>query len=273
MANSNSQAPFIGGSAYTNRLERTIEADQRANGAVSERITYSSVGNKTMISMTVLVISAIAGWAILDSVSSAAVLNHGESIALPVGSGLAVLGIAVVATLVIGVVTWFKRVLPAPLVIIYAIAEGILVGAVSASYSQVYDGIVMQALLATMAVCVGSVLVFRTGIVKRNFSKVAKFMMIAIVAYVLLSIVNVVLIFTGVVAGAGIWSSPIAVLLSVGVILLGGLMLSFDLTAAQIAVEEGADDKFAWNFAFSIMVSVVWIYLEVLRLIAILNRK
>ena len=156
---------------------------------------------------------------------------------------------------------------------IYAVAEGAVLGAISAMYNAQFDGIVLQAVLATMSVFAVMLFLYATRLVR--VTKRIRMMVIgAMFAILLLYLGTFIVSLFGVkatfldraVAGS---ASGISLLI-VGVASFN-LMLQFDLI--ESAVEAKAPRYMEWYGAFGLMIALVWLYLEILRLLALLNRR
>lgn len=168
-----------------------------------------------------------------------------------------------------------KKVRPA-LIFAYAAFEGLFVGGISAFFEGLWPGIVMQATLATVAVVGVTLALFASGKIRAS-AKATKIFMIAIFGYLAFSLLNLVLMWTGVVtdpfglrgAESPIFGLPWGVIIGVFVVLLAAYSLVLDFDQIQQGVRNGAPRQFGWMGAFGIMVTVVWLYVEILRIIAI----
>lgn len=164
----------------------------------------------------------------------------------------------------------FKRE-PSPLLITaYTVAQGVFLGGLSKFYEDAYDGIVGQAVLGTLAVFATSLFLFRSGKI-RVTPKFTRGLILAMVGYLVFSLLNVVLMLFGVNGGefgplrSG-WLGVVVGLVAVG---LAAMSLVVDFDSIKRGVEAGAPAKFAWSAAFGLIVTLVWLYLELLRLLAI----
>jgi uncharacterized YccA/Bax inhibitor family protein len=137
------------------------------------------------------------------------------------------------------------------------------------------DSIVLQAVLATIATFAATLLLFKSGRV-RVTPKFTRFLMVAMVGYMMFSLVNVILVWTGLLVGdgwgmrSGGWGIAIG-LFAVG---LAAMCLIQDFDSIKRGVENRVPDRFKWAAAFGLVVTLVWLYLEFLRLFAIIaNRR
>ncbi len=222
------------------------------------RLTFDDVMTKTLTVFGVLAVGAV--------------LAH----LAPLGMAMALAGIGALAGLVLGLVNSFKRVPSPALIMGYAVAEGLFAGGITRVINTQYPGIGLQALLATASIFTVTFLLFRSGKVRAT-PKLQRFFMIAMSAYLLFSIVNLVLMLTGVtstpggVRGMEIAGIPLGAIIGLAVIVLGAISLIMDFDQIQGAIAVGAPKYMAWTCAFGLLVTVVWLYMEVLRLLQILR--
>ncbi|TDT64042.1 Bax inhibitor-1/YccA family protein [Frigoribacterium sp. PhB116] len=229
---------------------------QPAAGPVeTDRMTYEDTIVKTVIAFSLVAVGAAIGWFI---------------------PALAFVG--AIAGFVLALVNIFKKRPSAGLVLAYSAAQGLFVGGISAIFEQIYPGIAVQALLGTGSVFVVTLLLFRSGKVRES-AKATKIFMVAMVGYALFSLVNLGLVAFGVssepfglrsadIPGTNI---PIGVALGVLVILMAAYSLVLDFTNIKTGVERGAPRIYGWSAAFGLVMTVVWLYVEILRLLAILR--
>ena len=239
-----------------------------AAGAIeTDRMTVEDTIWKTAGLFGILLVAAAIGWVWTVAGSAAGQANLTPWI---VGA----LGGFVLAMVVI--FTSRKKVRPA-LIFAYAAFEGLFVGGISAFFEMVYPGVVMQATLATVAVVGVTLALFASGKVRAS-AKMTKIFMIAMFGYMAFSILNLILMWTGVNDNAwGLRGSveiagiPLGVIIGVFVVFLAAYSLVMDFDSIQQGVRNGAPRKYGWMGAFGIMVTVVWLYVEILRILAILR--
>ena len=145
-------------------------------------------------------------------------------------------------------------------------ALGALTGALESSSNQ-YAGIGFQAILGVVGVFIGMLVVYKTGAI-RVTPRLTKMVIGAAIGVVILMLVNLVVGFftTG---GIGLRDgSPLAIIFSLACIAIGAFMLLLDFDQADQAVKAGAPAKFAWYLAFGFMTTLVWLYIEILRLLS-----
>lgn len=168
-----------------------------------------------------------------------------------------------------------KKIRPA-LIFGYAAFEGLFVGGISAYFEIMWPGIVLQATLATLAVVGVTLALFASGKVRAS-KKANKIFLIAILGYLVFQLINLVLMWTGVVSAEytfGIYSAkiagiPLGLIIGVLVVIMAAYSLVQDFDQIQQGVRNGAPREFGWLGGFGIMVTVVWLYIEILRMIAI----
>lgn len=174
--------------------------------------------------------------------------------------------------LIVAMVTIFKPHLAPITAPLYAVLEGLILGALSASYQTRFAGLPMQAVGLTFMVFIAMLLVYRTGLIqvtdKFRFGVAA-----ATGGIALFYVVSIVLSMFGVgipmLTGSGVIGIGFSVIV-VGVAALN-LVLDFDLIEA--GVKAGAPRYMEWYAAFGLLVTLVWLYLEILRLLSKLNRR
>ncbi len=153
---------------------------------------------------------------------------------------------------------------------IYTLAQGVFLGGLSKMYESFYDGIVLQAVLATISVFAVSLFLFKSGKV-RVTPKFTRMLLIGMGGYLLFSIVNLVLVWTGVLEGWGMRGGAMGIGIGLIAVGLAAMSLVMDFDAASVGVKNGIPKKYAWSAAFGLMVTLIWLYVELLRLIAILR--
>jgi uncharacterized YccA/Bax inhibitor family protein len=191
-------------------------------------------------------------------------------------AGIGLLGIlaAAVVGFVISLIVIFKQSSNPGLVLAYSAAMGIALGGFTGVLENIpnFEGIGFQAIIGTAGVFVGMLVVYKTGAV-RVTPKFTKWMIGAMTGLVILMLVNLVAsIFTT--GGLGLRDgSPLAYLFSIVCIGVAAFCLLLDFDAADRAVRDGAPAKFAWYIAFGLMTTLVWLYIEILRLLSYLRQE
>jgi len=172
---------------------------------------------------------------------------------------------------VLAMVAQFKKVPSPPLMFAYALVEGVFVGGISAVYAYFAgNDIVVHAIVGTLCAFAAMLGLYKTGVI-RNSPKFQKTLMIAGVGYLVFGLVH----FLGVMFGA--WSSiysgggMLPVLLSLFGVVLASFFLVLDFDFVEQGIRNGLPKAYAWTAGFGLLVTLVWLYLEILRLLAILR--
>jgi uncharacterized YccA/Bax inhibitor family protein len=226
------------------------------------RMTYEDTIVKTAVSFGLLLVGAVIGWVL------------GAYLIVTIGAALIGFVLAMVNT--------FKREPVPALVLAYAFFEGIFVGGISMIYSILITGngaIVPMAVFGTLGVVGVTLALFASGKVRAS-KRATQIFLVALVGYAAFSLVNFGLMATGVTNsmfglrdGVSLFGIPLGVPLGILVVLLCAYSLVLDFDAIKRGVTNGAPRKYAWTAAFGLMVTVVWLYLEILRLLAILTGR
>lgn len=156
-----------------------------------------------------------------------------------------------------------------PLVLLYSGAMGIALGGISGLFEAVYPGIALQAVVGTAGVFAGMLVVYKTGAV-RVTPKFTKWLIGALVGVIVLMLFNLVMSLFGINTGLRD-GGPLAIGFSLLVIGVAAFMLLLDFDQADQAIRGGAPAKFAWYIAFGLMTTLVWLYIEILRLLSYLR--
>ncbi|HVN12558.1 MAG TPA: Bax inhibitor-1/YccA family protein [Kineosporiaceae bacterium] len=183
------------------------------------------------------------------------------------GPGI-VIGSAI-AALALGLVTSFSRTVRPALILLYGLLEGVFVGGISYWYAQAFGNqIVPQAVLGTL-VAFGTMLALYKARIVRNSPRFTKILLIAGVSYLVFGLINLIVY---VASGHSVYTSgPLGVLVSGFGVVLASLYLVLDFDFVEQGIRNGLPERYAWIAAFGLVVTLVWLYLEVLRLLAILQ--
>jgi len=252
------QQPFDTRTPSSGELKDMYEAPP-ATPVDMRRMTLDDVVTRTAITFGVLVIFAAGAWSLMDVNSPGA---------------FGVIMVGAIGGLVLGLVNSFKKEPSPALILAYAAFEGVFVGGLSKFYEAQWEGIVGQAVLGTLAAFSAMLVLYRTGIV-RNSPKFQKIVIIAAVGYLAFGLVHLL----GVMFGW--WESVyvsqdgsfnlLGVAISAFGVVLASLFLVLDFDFIEQGIKNGLPERFAWTAAFGLVVTLVWLYLEILRLIAILR--
>lgn len=225
----------------------------------SSRMTVAGVATATGVLFVLLLAAATVGWMSTDT------LNNGFPALAAVGIGV---GLACVFALMFKP-TWARVLAP-----VYALAEGYVVGVISKAYETYYDGIVVQAAGATIATFFVMLFLYRTQIIKVT-DRFRKIVIGATLGVMVLYLVSFVI---RLVAGAGsvqFLNSPSALGIgfSVFVCVLAAMNLALDFDFIENGAKQGLPKGLEWYAAFGLLVTIVWLYLEILRLLAKLQDR
>jgi uncharacterized YccA/Bax inhibitor family protein len=148
----------------------------------------------------------------------------------------------------------------------YSVFEGVLLGAISRAFEQAYHGIVIQAVTGTVMVAGGMLFVYKIGAI-RVTPKFTRIIVGATIGVFGLMLVNLIAyLFTD--GGLGLRSGgPIAVIFSLVCIALAAFNLVLDFDMIERGIRQGAPKQMAWYGAFGITVTLIWLYIEILRLL------
>lgn len=221
---------------------------------VGRPVTWDDILVKVVITFAALLLGAAGGWMLVN---------------IAPGLGLTVVMGSAIIALVLALVNTFKKQVSPALILAYALFEGVMIGGISAFYASLYGGVVPKAIGATIATFLVMLMLYRFRIV-RNSPLLSKVLMIGIGGYLLFLVANwVISMFVG--AGAApanfqIFGMPLWLVLSFVAVGLAAFSLVQDFDFAERAVAQGADSSVAWTAAFGLMVTLVWLYIEFLRI-------
>ncbi|MDQ0644672.1 Bax inhibitor-1/YccA family protein [Microbacterium murale] len=237
-------------------------------GAIeTDRMSVEDTVWKTAGLFAILLVTAVVGWVWTLG---------GVSVDPTAGVSMLPMIVGALGGFVLAMIITFtsrKKVRPA-LIFAYAAFEGVFVGGISAFFELLYPGIVVQATLATVAVVGVTLALFASGKIRAS-KKMTKIFMIAMVGYLVFSLLNLVLMWTGINQNAfglrsvEIMGIPLGLIIGVLVVFMAAYSLVLDFDQIQQGVRNGAPRVYGWVGGFGIMVTVVWLYIEILRIIAI----
>ncbi|MCK7487182.1 MAG: Bax inhibitor-1/YccA family protein [Bacillus subtilis] len=224
----------------TNPVLRTT-----ANAYASDRpVTYVNVSIKTLLLVGV---TAAVGLYISTRL---------ESVSIGMFLGSIVLGF-------IAVIVGTRSVNLAPYAaLVYAACEGVLLGFISTLFEAEFTGIVQTAIMTTVIVLAVMMLLHSTNIIKVN-QRFTSFLVVALISVIVMSLISLFLPFSG----------SMYILVSVISAGLAALYLMLDFEAIKTCVESGTDQSYSWVLALGLMVTLVWLYIELLRILAIFANR
>jgi len=220
---------------------------------VTEKMTIEGTVNKTTISLFLLVGTGYFTFDVMNPI-------------LLIGCGI--------GGLIIALITIFKKHWAPITVPIYAVLEGGLLGGVSFMYNSIYEGIVTNAIFLTLGILISLLIAYRSGLIKPT----ENFKLGIAAATGGIAIVYLVNFMMGVFGSSmGVMNVENASLMSVGfsllVVVIAALNLILDFDFIEEGAEKGAPKYMEWYGAFGLLVTLIWLYLEILRLLAKLNSR
>ncbi|MBD8607969.1 Bax inhibitor-1/YccA family protein [Aeromicrobium sp. CFBP 8757] len=231
------------------------------------RMTIDSVVEKTAMTLGLLVVAAAVTWFaigdVIDPTTGEAVMGKAATFAM---AG-ALIGF------VLAMVNSFKKVVSPALVLAYAVFEGVFIGAFSKVIAA-YVGetsIVFQAVLGTVVAFAGTLAAYKFFNIQVT-DKFRKVMMISGFAIVGVLLINMVLSLTGVFESGGLRGfNTLGLLVSCALVVYATFCLILDFDYAEKGIQAGLPERESWRVAFGLTVTLVWIYIEILRILAILR--
>ena len=225
-------------------------------------MTIDSVVQKTAIALAVVMVTAAATWILspdVDQNTDPSAIS-GLIAAATVGSLLA---------FVLSLANSFKRVISPALVLLFCAAEGVALGAISKVFDMAYPGVVMSAVIGTFGAFAGTLAVYKFFNIKVT-DKFRKMVFAAVLGVVAISLIEVVLSLFG--AQIGFFDDgSLGLIFAVVGLALGVFMLVLDFDFVEQGVRNGIPDREGWRAAFAMTVSLVWIYTNLLRILAIMR--
>lgn len=215
----------------------------------TDRMTVSGAVNKTLILSAIMLLTALWGWS-----SPSPLMMWGGAI-----GGFVVILIAS-----------FRPHMSPTLAPIYAALEGLFVGSISAIYASLFDGIIFQAVTLTLGVLFAMLFIYKAGIIKVT-NKLRTGVYMATGAIALVYILNIVLSLFGINMPFLHDASPIGIGISLVIIGVAAFNLLLDFDNFEKGEAYGAPSYMEWFSAMGLLVTLIWLYIEILRLVAILS--
>jgi uncharacterized YccA/Bax inhibitor family protein len=228
--------------------------------ASSEVMTISGTVNKTALMLLLVVAAAVFTWN-----------KFFDAIAVNPEGGMAAVApwliVGAIGGLITALITSFRPQSSGISAPVYAVFEGLLLGGLSAVFESMYSGVVMRAVALTLAVFAAMLFFYRSGIIKVT----QKFMLgvfAATAGIALVYLVSFIAGLFGVQMGFLYGNSNLSIGISLVVVVVAALNLVLDFSFIERASESGAPKYMEWYGAFGLMVTLVWLYLEILRLLS-----
>ena len=223
------------------------------------RVTLNDVIVKSAIMFGLVVAFAFVGWNLIGAA---------PGLLLPI----------FIVAIALAFVNALKKSVSPALMIIFAVAEGLMLGGISTWYNTYavingWDGIVLQAVVATMTTFGVMLTLYLTGVIKvtKRFTRV---LMVAAVSYIVLALASLVAAMFGVGGGWGFYGvDGIGIIISIAGVAIASFFLALDFEAIKQGVAMGLPERESWRMAFGLLITLVWIYLEFLRMFAILSGR
>ena len=215
-----------------------------ASSARTGRMTMDDVVTRTGILFTVLVVIGALAWT------------------LNLGGAFVMLG--VIGGFILAMVNSFSSKVRPSAVIGYAAFEGLALGAISHVYEAIYPGIVGQASLGTICAFTCFLIAYRSGRIQVT-PRFQRILLGAMIGYLLLAVVAIFV--------PGLRSGGSGLLIAAAGVALASFFLILDFDQIAQGVKAGVPEQESWRAAFGLMVTVIWLYLEVLRLLSILRNN
>jgi uncharacterized YccA/Bax inhibitor family protein len=218
-------------------------------------MTMDDVVTRSAMTLGTVAVGAVIAWAVLPISTT--------SYGLAIGSALVAFVLAMVQS--------FKRTPTPALILGYAAFEGVFLGVISKMYNAQWSGAPFQAVLGTMAVAGATLLVYKAGWI-RVTARYARIGMAIAIAFILVMAVNLLLVAFGIAPDGGLRSTgPLGAIVGIIAILIGAFFLTLDFKQIEDGIAYGAPREEAWLAAFGLTMTLVWIYVEMLRLVAIFS--
>jgi uncharacterized YccA/Bax inhibitor family protein len=215
-------------------------------------MTIDSVVQKTGITLGLVALTGALVWVLLPD----RLLGMAWMAGAFVGLGLAM-------------VLSFKRTISPALVLLYAVAEGFFLGAASKTFESLYDGVVVGAVIGTVAAVAGTLAVYKFFDIHVG-NKFRKWVTAAMFGFVGVVLLDFVLSIFGKQIGINGFGT-LGLIVSVIGLGIGVLMLIMDFDYVERGIAAGLPEEESWRAAFGLTVTIVWIYIELLRILSILR--
>lgn len=234
-----------------------VDAFSRAVPA-SERFTVAGAAGKTAVLLAVTMLSGGYTWAQFFAGRADAVMGG--------------MMVGVIGGLIVALVTIFRPMLARYTAPLYAVLEGLALGGISAVMAQQYAGLPLLAVGLTMATLFGMLGLYRAGVLRAT-DRFRSVVVGATVAIAIFYLISMVVGFFGVQVPMIHETGMVGIGFSVFVTSIAALNLILDFDLIEQAAAAGVDKRLEWFGAFGLLVTLVWLYLEMLRLLSKLNRR
>lgn len=230
---------------------KNAETEYQSSNMVFEKITLKGVANKVLGLFGLTLITALFSWL------------------APTNLSLILLFVGMLGGLGFGIAASMSKGAGKGLIVGYALFEGLMLGAFSHYFELRYPGIVVSAVLSTLITAGIMFVVYRSGLIKVT-SRFRKVMIFALFGYLGFALINLIFaMFTGT---AGVYSTPFAWLIALFGVVLASMTLTLDFDTIEQGVSQGWPKEMEWRAAFGLISTLIWLYVEMLRLLSYLRR-
>jgi uncharacterized YccA/Bax inhibitor family protein len=179
--------------------------------------------------------------------------------------------ISLMGGLGLGLFMAFTARVNAPLALIYSVFQGVLLGAISRAFEHAYPGIVIQAVTGTVMVAGGMLVIYKIGAIRvtPKFTRVLVGATIGVFGLMVVNLIAALFVHGGLGLRSG---GPIAIIFSLICIAVAAFNLVYDFDMIERGIRQGAPQKLAWYAAFGLTVTLIWLYIEILRLLGFARR-
>ena len=245
----NTSNPTLNSSVFTNAGPVAEGGAMTLNGTVA----------KTGLLTTILLVAAAWAW------------NASTGGALPAWFGAAIMGGGIGAFVVALIISFSPRTAPM-LAPVYALGEGVVLGLISAMFERRFHGIVLTAVLLTCGVLAAMLAAYMTGVIRAT-ERFKAGVFAAMGGILLFYVITMVLGLFGVHVPGLFGNGPLGIGISVFIVIIAALNLVIDFDFIERGAAGGAPKYMEWYGAFAMMVTLVWLYLEILRLLSKLRDR
>ena len=225
-------------------------------------MTYDDVVVKSLMCFGLLLVGAVAGW-------MSGMVAIGAAMLVALAACVVIIGLAVFIQ--------FSKKVRSGAIVAYSLVEGFVLGALSCAFEMRYPGIVVSAVLATLVVIGVTLGAFTMGFVRNSstLTRVAGIGSFAFFSYYLFSFALSLTGFVNMraVNNITLFGIPLGLIIGVLAVFIGVLCLVRDFDAVKVGVANNVPEKYSWLCTFAIMTDVIWIYLEILKILSYFMRR
>jgi uncharacterized YccA/Bax inhibitor family protein len=243
-----------------------FERAKKDGGASASPMTKTDVYLRALFLMALFIVAAGFGWSQTE-VFTVTIGDVTRQVASAPAATWCLLGV----TFLLGIVGIFAYRAAAIVSILYVLCQGFVVGVVCRFYQLEFEGIIAQAVIVTLGIFLGMLLLYATGIIKVTRGFIAGIM--AAIFGLMLSwmVIWLISLFDPRVAVLFWTNTPIGIGLAILVVILASLSLAVDFKFVELVSASGAPSYMAWYAAFGLVLGIVWLFMTILRLLALLR--